>query len=51
MKERSKDEALKNWEKKKKPSSPKRDGKSLKRKRGTLYIIVKCITLLLCSNE
>ncbi|KAF8097386.1 hypothetical protein N665_0290s0044 [Sinapis alba] len=46
MKEKSKDEALK-----KKPSSPKRVGKSLKKKRGTLYIIVKCITMLLCSNE
>ncbi|CAF2128033.1 unnamed protein product [Brassica napus] len=41
MKKKSKDEALKNWEKKKKPSSPKRVEKSLKKKRGRLYIIVK----------
>ena len=49
--ENSKDETVKNWEKKKKPSSPKLVGKFLKKKRGRFYIIGKCIYMLLCSHE
>ncbi|RID71766.1 hypothetical protein BRARA_C03688 [Brassica rapa] len=51
MSNNSKDETVKNWEKKKKPSSPKRVGKFLKKKRGRFYIIGKCIYMLLCSHE
>ncbi|XP_024014860.1 uncharacterized protein LOC112088829 [Eutrema salsugineum] len=51
MREKSKEEAVKNWEKKKKSSSPKGVGEFVKKKRGTFYIIGKCITMLLCSHE
>ncbi|CAN8269097.1 unnamed protein product [Cochlearia groenlandica] len=52
MKENSKEEALKNWGKKKISSSPKGVGEFLKKKKkGKFYIIAKCITMLLCSNK
>ncbi|AEE76109.1 unnamed protein product [Arabidopsis thaliana] len=48
----TKEEAVKNWEKKKnKPSSPKGVGEFLKKKKGRFYIIGKCITMLLCSHK
>ncbi|XP_023641326.1 uncharacterized protein LOC111831439 [Capsella rubella] len=51
--EKSKDdEAVKNWEKKNKPSSsPKGVGEFLKKRKGRFYIIGKCITMLLCSHK
>ncbi|XP_018438642.1 small polypeptide DEVIL 7 [Raphanus sativus] len=49
--EKSKEEAVKKWEKKKKCSSPKGVGKVLNKKKGKFYLIGKCITMLLCSHE
>ncbi|KAF3527991.1 hypothetical protein F2Q69_00037988 [Brassica cretica] len=52
MREKSKEEAVKKWEKKKKKcSSPKGVGKVRNKKKGKFYIIGKCITMLLCSHE
>ncbi|CAH8302121.1 unnamed protein product [Eruca vesicaria subsp. sativa] len=50
MREKTKEEAVKNFEKKK-FSSPKGVGKFLNKKKGKLYIIGKCITMLLCAHE
>ncbi|RID80253.1 hypothetical protein BRARA_A02928 [Brassica rapa] len=51
MREKSKEEAVKKWEKKKECSSPKGVGKVRNKKKGKFYIIGKCITMLLCSHE
>ncbi|CAL9221356.1 unnamed protein product [Arabidopsis halleri] len=52
MREKSEEEAVKSWDKKKnKPSSSKGVGEFLKKKKGRFYIIGKCITMLLCSHK